>query len=176
MQNPDISGVEYQQGTLAEYEVREYCLEKWGRACIYCDAVNVPLQIEHFVPRSKGGTDRVSNLGISCQPCNQAKGSMRLTDFVRNPKRLSRIQAHMRAPLRDAAAMNATRWALYEALKETGVPVSGWSGGRTKWNRSRLGIPKTHALDAACVGSVEDLVGWQQPTLTVACAGHGASS
>ncbi len=29
MQNPEISGAEYQQGTLFGYEVREYLLEKW---------------------------------------------------------------------------------------------------------------------------------------------------
>ena len=33
MQNPEISGVEYQQGELLGYEVREYLLEKWGRTC-----------------------------------------------------------------------------------------------------------------------------------------------
>src|SRR5579885_1292706 len=29
MQNPEMTGVEYQQGELAGYEVREYLLEKW---------------------------------------------------------------------------------------------------------------------------------------------------
>jgi len=37
MQNPEISGVEYQQGELQGYEVREYILEKFNRVCIYCD-------------------------------------------------------------------------------------------------------------------------------------------
>jgi hypothetical protein len=55
MHNPDILGVQYQQGTLAGYEVREYLLEKWHRQCAYCGAVNVPLQIEHIVPKAKGG-------------------------------------------------------------------------------------------------------------------------
>lgn len=32
-ENPEISGVEYQQGTLAGYEVREYLLQKWNHAC-----------------------------------------------------------------------------------------------------------------------------------------------
>ena len=36
LENPDIEGVEYQQGTLCGYEVREYLLEKWGRQCAYC--------------------------------------------------------------------------------------------------------------------------------------------
>ena len=53
MQNPEISGVEYQRGTLAGYEVREYLLEKWQRQCVYCGAIkNVPLQIEHIQPRA----------------------------------------------------------------------------------------------------------------------------
>src|SRR5205823_13364643 len=33
MQNPDIGGVEYQQGELAGYELREDTLEKWDRLC-----------------------------------------------------------------------------------------------------------------------------------------------
>jgi len=36
MEHPDIAGIEYQQGTLAGYEIREYVLEKWGRQCTYC--------------------------------------------------------------------------------------------------------------------------------------------
>jgi 5-methylcytosine-specific restriction endonuclease McrA len=75
IQNPEISGVEYQQGELAGYEVREYLLEKWGRTCAYCGTGNVPLEVEHIVPRVKGGSNRISNLTLSCKPCNQAKGS-----------------------------------------------------------------------------------------------------
>ena len=30
LEHPEITGVEYQQGTLAGYELREYLLEKWG--------------------------------------------------------------------------------------------------------------------------------------------------
>jgi len=42
MQNPELSGVEYQQGELFRYEVREYLLEKWGRKCAYCSVSDVP--------------------------------------------------------------------------------------------------------------------------------------
>jgi 5-methylcytosine-specific restriction endonuclease McrA len=44
MANPDIQGREYQQGTLAGYETREYLLEKWGRQCAYCGVKDVPFQ------------------------------------------------------------------------------------------------------------------------------------
>src|SRR5262249_33937478 len=62
MQNPDITHLEYQQGELQGYFLREYVLEKWQRKCAYCDAKALPLEIEHIVPRSRGGTNRVSNL------------------------------------------------------------------------------------------------------------------
>ena len=44
LENAEISGVEYQQGILQGYEVREYLLEKWGRKCTYCGKDNIPLQ------------------------------------------------------------------------------------------------------------------------------------
>ena len=62
LENPEISGVEYQQGELQGYEVREYLLNKWNRKCAYCSLENVPLQVEHIHPKTKGGTNRISNL------------------------------------------------------------------------------------------------------------------
>ena len=82
--------------------------------------------------------------------------------------------AGAKAPLRDAAAVNATRWKLANALKATGLPVELSSGGRTKFNRSTLGVPKTHALDAACVGSVNSIQSWQRPTLTIKAMDRGS--
>jgi 5-methylcytosine-specific restriction endonuclease McrA len=176
MENPEISGVEYQQGELQGYEVREYLLEKFGRCCAYCDAAGVPLQIEHVDPKARGGSNRVSNLTLACEPCNTKKAARSIDDFLaHDPVRLERIKAQLKAPLRDAAAVNATRWALYEALKDqTGLPVATWSGGRTKWNRQRFGIPKTHALDAVCVGVVGSVSGWQVPTLLLTAMGRGS--
>jgi hypothetical protein len=62
------------------------------------------------------------------------------------------IQAQAKQPLRDAAAVNATRWALFHRLKAMGLPLETGTGGRTKWNRTMRDLPKTHWLDAACVG------------------------
>ena len=67
LEHPDITGVEYQQGTLVGYEVREFLLEKWGRRCAYCHRSDVPLQVEHIVPRARGGSHRVSNLTLACE-------------------------------------------------------------------------------------------------------------
>ena len=177
VENPEISGVEYQQGTLEGYEVREYLLEKWQRRCSYCDAKDVPLQIEHIHPRAKGGTDRVSNLCLACKKCNLKKNTDSIEKFLaKDPDRLKKILAQAKAPLKDAAAVNSTRWALFNALKATGLPVEVGTGGRTKFNRTKQELPKAHWIDAACVGVSgtnievpEDL----QPLL-VRATGHGS--
>ena len=174
MQNPEISGIEYQQGSLFGYEVREYLLEKWGRKSAYCDAKNVPLQIEHILAKARSGSDRVSNLTLACDPCNDKKDARDVREFVKDPVRLTRILAQAKAPLRDVAALNSTRWALYRELQATELAVEAGSGGRTKWNRTRFDIPKTHALDAVCVGKVEAVSGWNRPTLRIKCMGRGA--
>jgi hypothetical protein len=85
-----------------------------------------------------------------------------------------RSKAQAKRPLKDAAAVNTTRWALFNALKATGLSVATGTGGQTKWNRFRLGIPKSHALDAACAGKVETLAGWEVPEFGIKVAGRGA--
>ncbi|MDA8092599.1 MAG: RNA-guided endonuclease IscB [Betaproteobacteria bacterium] len=175
MQNPEISGVEYQRGTLFGYEVREYLLEKWGRKCAYCDAENVPLEIDHIHPRSKGGSNQISNLTLACHACNQRKSNRDVREVLaHDQKRLACIEAQRKTSLRDAAAVNSTRWALWRSLVSTGLDVEVASGGRTKWNRKRLSVPKEHCLDAACVGHVDHLQGWQQPVLSIKATGRGS--
>jgi hypothetical protein len=153
IQNPDISGVEYQQGTLAGYDIREYLLEKWNRQCAYCGKKDIPLQIEHIQPRTNGGTNRMSNLTLSCEECNIKKGTQPVEHFLKSkPDVLRRIQAQAKAPLKDTAAVNASRYALLEQLKTLGLPVECGSGGLTRFNRINKGLPKAHWIDAACVG------------------------
>ncbi|WP_375341418.1 RNA-guided endonuclease IscB [Lyngbya sp. CCY1209] len=174
MQNPEISGVEYQQGELQGYEVREYLLEKWNRKCAYCGAKNVPLEVEHIQPQSKGGTNRVSNLTLACHSCNQSKSDRDIRDFLSGkPDVLNRILKPAKLPLKDAAAINSTRWALFNALKQTGLPVATGTGGQTQFNRTRFSLPKTHWLDAASVGLVDLLKVLTTKPLLIVAKGHG---
>ncbi len=177
MQESEISGVGYQQGTLAGYEVREFLLEKWNRTCAYCGKKDTKLEIEHIQPRSKGGSNRVSNLCLACVPCNQKKGNQDIKDFLKGkPDLLKRILAQAKRPLADTAAVNATRWNLYENLiKQTGLPVEVCTGGRTKYNRTLRELDKTHYWDAACVGAStpEQLITTGVKPLLVAAKGHG---
>ncbi len=78
---------------------------------------------------------------------------MEAREFLKGrPERLARLLAQAKAPLRDAAAVNVTRYAVGDAIKGMGLPTSFWSGGRTKFSRSSQGYPKGHWIDAACVG------------------------
>jgi 5-methylcytosine-specific restriction endonuclease McrA len=149
MENAEIKGAGYQQGELAGYELREYLLLKWDHECAYKSkgSCNDYLEIEHIVPKSRGGSNRVSNLTIACQKHNQQKGDLTADEFG-----FPEIQAQAKRPLKDAAAVNSTRWALYERLKSTGLPIETGSGGLTKFNRTRRDLPKEHWVDAACVG------------------------
>jgi hypothetical protein len=114
---------------------------------VYCGIKNVPLEIEHIIPKSRGGSNRVSNLTLACQSCNQEKGNQTAEEFG-HPN----VQKLAKTPLKDASAINATRWELYQTLQQFCLPLELGTGGRTKYNRAVQNYPKTHWLDAVCVG------------------------
>lgn len=70
--------------------------KQWKRQigrCFYCmvDLRGVQSNIEHVVPRSKGGTNKKSNLVLVCWKCNKNKGSntpeKRWVDLAKNVSR-----------------------------------------------------------------------------------------
>ena len=173
IQNPEISGIEYQQGELQGYEIREYLLEKWSRECSYCGKKHVPLQIEHIHPKSKGGSNRVSNLCLACEKCNQKKGNKPVEEFLKkNPEKLKKIKSKAKQSLKDATAVNATRNKIVEVLGNL-LPVKTATGSQTKYNRNRLKLDKEHWIDAACVGDVDNLILKTKQPLRIKCNGHG---
>jgi 5-methylcytosine-specific restriction endonuclease McrA len=168
LQNSEISGLEYQQGELAGWETRAYLLEKFGHRCAYCGKGEVPFELDHQLPRSRGGSNRVSNLVLACHDCNLAKGNQTAAEFG-----YPQVEAQAKASLRDAAAVNETRFALVRELKKLGIPIGTWSGGRTRWNRARFGFSKTHALDALCVGELAGVNVGKLKTVAIIATGRG---
>ena len=138
MQNSEVSGIEYQQGELQGYEIREYLLEKFHRKCVYCGKTNIPLEIEHLTLRSRNGPDTVDNLAISCHDCNQKKNNLTAEEFG-YPK----VRKRTLIPLKNSAFMNIVRWKLAQ-LTEAAYTF----GYITKKNRISLGLDKSHANDA----------------------------
>ena len=168
MQDPEITGVAYHHGTLAGWELRAYVLEKFQYHCAYCHTANGPFELDHILPKSRGGSDRVSNLCLACHACNTAKGNMTAAEFG-HPD----VETQAKAPLRDAAAVNATRHRLVIVLSILELPIGTWSGGRTRWNRARFGIEKTHSLDALCVGDLAGVQAGRIQTLRIIARGRG---
>ena len=145
MQNPEISGIEYQHGTLQGYEIKEYLLEKFGRKCVYGGETEIPLEVEHIIPTSRGGSDRVSNLTIACHDCNQDKGNKTAAEFG-HPE----IQVLAKQSLKTAAFMNIVRSRLVDNIKKEfpQYQCNETYGYVTKYNRNELGLEKTHVNDA----------------------------
>jgi|CXWL01.1.fsa_nt_gi hypothetical protein len=67
-----------------------------GDICRYC-GTDEDLTIEHLIPRSRGGTDAQSNLGVSCRTCNQDKGPLRDEEYMavrHDRQKLARLRQH----------------------------------------------------------------------------------
>ena len=113
-QTPEISGISYQQGELQGYLLHEYLLEKWQRKCASCGAKGIPLQIEHLVPKWRGGSERASNVTLACEPCKVRKGHQTADEFG-----YPEIQAHARVPLRDAAHGSSIKTRVVQPFRDT---------------------------------------------------------
>ena len=146
MQNPEINGVEYQQGTLQGYNVRNYLLEKFNYQCVYCGKKDTPLEVEHIIPKSRGGSNRVDNLTISCHDCNQEKDNQTAEEFG-----YPEVQKQAQKTLRSTAFMNIVRWKIVNELD------CDYSFGHiTKMKRIKLGLEKTHYNDAFVIAGGKD--------------------
>ncbi len=172
MQNPEIAGLQYQQGELQGYQVREYLLHKWQRKCVYCHKSGIPLQVEHLTPKARGGSDRVSNLALACKPCNRRKGNQTAAEFG-----YPEIQAQARVPLRDAAHVSSVKTALVSALGEQfGVErIVITYGYETKYKRIQvLDLPKSHTNDAVAIAcGMGEVVKPRSPVYQMRCIARG---
>lgn len=54
---------------------RSLIFERDGGACVYCGATGDGLELDHVLPRSRGGSDLPDNLALACQTCNRSKGA-----------------------------------------------------------------------------------------------------
>ena len=61
IQNPEITGLDYQHGELAGWELRTYLLIKYDYTCAYCGKQGVPFELDHQVPRSRASSSGVEN-------------------------------------------------------------------------------------------------------------------
>src|SRR5260370_10557328 len=108
--------------------------------------METPFEVDHIRHRSRGGSNRISNLALACHGCNQQKGNQTAAEWG-HPE----VEKQAKVPLRDAAAVNATRYKLVEALRGFGLPIGTWTGGRPTLGPARVAVEKNPALPFLCV-------------------------
>ena len=140
--NPSISGSEYQQGEQLDFfNVREYVLFRDNHTCQHCKGKSKDkvLNVHHIESRKTGG-DSPNNLITLCETCHKAYHRGELELNVKRGK-----------SFRDAAFMGIMRWKLYDELKLRYDNVSMTFGYITKYKRIKLGLDKEHYNDAYCI-------------------------
>ena len=140
--NPSISGSEYQQGEQLDFfNVREYVLFRDNHICQHCKGKSKDkvLNVHHIESRKTGG-DSPKNLITLCETCHKA---YHRGDFELNVKRGKSF--------RDAAFMGIMRWSFYDRLKNIYPNVSMTFGYITKNTRITNNLPKEHYVDARCI-------------------------
>ena len=145
IKNPDIQGVEYQQGEqLAFWNTREYVLFRDNHTCQCCKGKKKDdrLNVHHIESRKTGGNSP-DNLITLCKTCHDDyhEGKIKL------PKHIKRGMS-----FKDSTFMGIMRWIFYNRLKERySDRVSLTFGYITKNTRIENNLPKEHYIDARCI-------------------------
>ncbi len=63
-------------GAAKQLNIRFRVLMRDGFVCRYCGArpPEAQLEVDHILPRARGGTDDIENLATACYECNHGKG------------------------------------------------------------------------------------------------------
>jgi N6-L-threonylcarbamoyladenine synthase len=143
IKNPEIFGVDYQQGEqLGFWNVREYVLYRDGHKCQACSGKSKDkvLNVHHIILKTIGGTDRPDNLITLCETCHKAYHKGKIVLDIKKHK-----------GFKAETFMSIIRWKIVDRLKNLGNAVNVTYGYITKSARIALGLPKTHANDAFCI-------------------------
>lgn len=144
IKNPDIEGIQYQQGEQAGFwNTREYVLYRDGHQCQHCKGKSKDsvLNVHHIVSRQIGG-DRPENLITSCETCHRKHHAGELKMKVKPSN-----------GLKAETFMSTVRWMLINHLKDRGEAVRHTYGYITKRQSINQNLPKSHISDAFVIAS-----------------------
>ena len=146
-----LIGTGYQQGPLYQKELRSFIFSRSNGKCVYCGAKAT--EIDHVIPRSKGGTNSVYNLVASCRSCNEKKSNLSLKEFGKKVgKDFSKLEPK-KLP-KDAAIVQSARNYMVKEITKLVSDTTLHDAWLTKYNRDQLGLPKEHYYDALSVGEI----------------------
>jgi hypothetical protein len=139
----DEEVVDYRQGPNSGFENRKKAvLWRDHYTCAYCGVncveAGLVAEVDHIIPKSRGGTWAWCNLVCACRPCNRAKGDRTAAEFGRPevrgktfsyPAWLQQGKRYLKKELEKIAPLEV---------------VYGW---QTSERRKRLGLKKSHIND-----------------------------
>ena len=148
MKNQEIKGKEYQEGDQFGFEnTKSYILHRDGYKCQNPNCVNKPkdqkLQVHHITFRSKGGTNKPSNLITLCDKCHKPENHLEggfLYDWYLKGKNVKGFK--------DATFMTIIRTKLIKNLEQLFGDIYYTFGFITKMLRQEMNIEKAHVNDA----------------------------
>ena len=174
LRNPEVHGIEYQQGPLYHTTLRAFVIHRDNSTYRYCGKKAKPVELDHVIPRSLSGPNTPWNLVVACHKCNQRKGNKSLAEFLkRRPQRLADIKAQLQKPLASAAHMNVIIPELLRRLCQQGHHVTEHDAAQTAANRQTLNVKKDHHIDAAVLGKPTTLRGVPNHILSIKAIGRG---
>lgn len=169
--NNNLIGTDYQQGPLYDTNLREFIFSKTNGKCVYCGAEAE--EIDHIVPRSKGGTNSTFNLTPACKSCNKLKSKLSLKEFG---KIMNKDYSHLEPKKlpKDASIVQSARNYMFQEVTKIVPNTKGYEAWLTKYNRDELGLPKEHYYDALSVGNVGNYKFLPDKILQISAKGRGS--
>ena len=143
-----LNGIEYQNGDLKDTKLRDFIFKKNSYQCVYCGEKGE--EIEHIVPKSKGGTNSVQNLTLSCRKCNVSKDNLSLKAFGKKVGKDFTYLEPKKTPKYASIIQSARTYTLKALAKD--FEVTTGEGWETYANRKEVNLPKKHYYDAMCIG------------------------
>lgn len=150
MINPDIQGVDYQQGqTYGFYDERYFVFARDNYTCQCCGkSKDKVLQTHHIIYRSNGGSNRVDNLITVCTDCHTYENHQKGGVLYKWQEQHKKVKQYKEPPF-----MNTLRKRIFKKYPEAEIAY----GSITTPKRKETGLDKTHYNDAIVISGVKTI-------------------
>jgi len=142
IENPDISGIQYQQGSMFEYQnMRSFLMARENGKCQLCSknfSKGNESHIHHIISRCDGGTDKSKNLALLHEKCHNKLHKQKLLNLLKKNKQY-----------KDTTFMSIIRWKFREIYPDCIMIY----GNETFVKRNILRLEKTHCNDAFIIAN-----------------------
>lgn len=140
MQNPDIKPEDYRSGRQKGFKsVKEY-VKRRDKRCIHCGAKIK--EVHHIKRKVDGGADNPDNQVSLCKECHRLVTLGEL-----------KLNVSSGRELKGAAFINAAKDYIVSEVKKFVPQVITQEGWRTREDRERLNLCKSHVNDAVAMGT-----------------------